>query len=256
MPTRNVLFLCTHNSARSILAETILATKGGDRFRAFSAGSSPNAAPNPLALKLLAAKGHPIEHLRSKSWNVFAGPSAPQLDVVITVCDDAASESCPVWPGRPATAHWGIADPSTAEGDESARTMAFERTYAQLEERIDQLLALPPDLQDVSFSEALERIGPVSEGSFRRKILCLTESCRPPVGEHHEQEVERATSRVSAMSATTSAARLTLLRPIVSVASIAFTPGVTLLMGPFWAPFWRGSPCHELSQSRLKAPAS
>lgn len=165
MPIRNVLFLCTHNSARSILAEAILNAKGADRFRAFSAGSSPKPAPNPLALKLLAQAGHPIEHLRSKSWDVFAALGAPQMDIIITVCDDAAGETCPVWPGRPATAHWGIPDPSAVEGDEAARVEAFERAYAQLEQRIDQLLALPLDLSGEAFTEALRKIGSASEGA-------------------------------------------------------------------------------------------
>jgi protein-tyrosine-phosphatase len=165
MPTRNVLFLCTHNSARSILAEAILNAKGGDRFRAFSAGSNPKLVPNPLALKLLAQKGHPIEHLRSKSWDVLAAPGAPPMDVIITVCDDAAGETCPVWPGRPATAHWGISDPSAVEGDKTVRAQAFERAYAQLERLIDQLFALPAELEGEGFTEALRRIGAASEGA-------------------------------------------------------------------------------------------
>ena len=165
MPTRNVLFLCTHNSARSILAEAILNAKGGDRFRAFSAGSNPKPAPNPLALKLLTVKGHPTEHLRSKSWEAFAAPAAPHMDVIVTVCDDAAGETCPVWPGRPATAHWGIADPSAVEGDETVRAHAFERAYSQLEQRIDQLLALPMELEGMAFTEALRSIEAASEGA-------------------------------------------------------------------------------------------
>jgi arsenate reductase len=164
---RNVLFLCTHNSARSILAEAILNAKGADRFRAFSAGSHPKPTPNPLALRLLAQKGHPVAHLRSKSWETFAGPGAPAMDIIITVCDDAAGETCPVWPGRPATAHWGITDPSAVEGDEATRMKAFERTYAQLEQRMDRLLALPMDLSGEALTQALGAIGDLSEGATR-----------------------------------------------------------------------------------------
>jgi protein-tyrosine-phosphatase len=164
MRSRNVLFLCTHNSARSILAEAILNAKGGGRFRAFSAGIAPKTAPNPLALDLLDQKGHSIEHLRSKSWEAFAGPNAPLMDVVITVCDDAAGETCPIWPGHPATAHWGIADPSAIAGDETRRAQAFAHAYAQLEQRIDQLVALPPELTGEAFTGALRSIGATSKG--------------------------------------------------------------------------------------------
>lgn len=168
MRPRNVLFLCTHNSSRSILAEAILNAKGGGRFRAFSAGSSPKGAPNPLALRLLAEKGHPTGQLRSKSWEDFSKPDAPRMDAVITVCDDAAGEVCPVWPGRPTTAHWGIADPSAVEGDDTVRARAFARAYAHIERRVDRLLALPDDLDGKPFAEALRRIGASSEGATRR----------------------------------------------------------------------------------------
>lgn len=178
MRTRNILFLCTHNSARSILAEAILNAKGGDRFRAFSAGSSPKTAPNSLALKLLAEKRYPTEQLRSKSWEAFSEPHAPQMDVIITVCDNAAGETCPIWPGRPATAHWGISDPSAAEGDETIRAQAFERAYSQLEQRIDQLLALPAELDGGAFTEALRSIGASSEGATLR---ARTSGAEPPL---------------------------------------------------------------------------
>ena len=168
MQTRNVLFLCTHNSARSILAEAILNAKGGNRYRAFSAGSFPKTAPNPLALKLLAKNGHPTEHLRSKSWEEFARPEAPQMHIVITVCDNAAGETCPIWPGRPATAHWGISDPSALDGDETIRARAFERAYSQLEQRIDRLLALPAEPGGEAFTQALRRIGSSSDGATLR----------------------------------------------------------------------------------------
>lgn len=170
MQTRNALFLCTHNSARSILAEAILNAKGGSRYRAFSAGSSPKTAPNPFALKLLAKKGHPTEHLRSKSWEEFSGPKASQMHIIMTVCDNAAGETCPIWPGRPATAHWGISDPSAVEGDEIMRAQAFERAYAQLAQRIDRLLALPAELEDGALAEALRRIGSAADGATHRAI--------------------------------------------------------------------------------------
>lgn len=143
----NVLFLCTHNSARSILAEALLNHLGGNRFRAFSAGSSPrqNQQPNPLAIRALQAAGVSTEGLHSKSWDVFAGPDAPHIDLIITVCDNAAGEVCPVWPGRPATAHWGYPDPSSVEGSEEERLAAFGRTLAAIRHRLELLISLPPD---------------------------------------------------------------------------------------------------------------
>lgn len=168
MAPRNVLFLCTHNSARSILAEAILNAKGGTRFRAFSAGSAPKTAPNPDGLALLAARGHPVAGLCSKTWQVFAEPGAPQMDVIITVCDNAAGEACPVWPGHPASAHWGVEDPSTATGDAAARRAAFAAAYAQLEERIDQLLKLPDELAGDALKAALKEIGATASGATAR----------------------------------------------------------------------------------------
>jgi protein-tyrosine-phosphatase len=141
----NVLFLCTHNSARSILAEATLNHIGQGRFRAFSAGSSPreNQQPNPLGLQVLREAGIPTDGLRSKSWDEFATPDAPQMDLIITVCDDAAGEQCPYWPGHPATAHWGYADPSAVRGTDDDRLQAFRRTLAAIRRRLDLLLALP-----------------------------------------------------------------------------------------------------------------
>jgi arsenate reductase len=126
----NVLFLCTHNSARSILAEALLNAMGEGRFKAYSAGSSPrdNQQPNPLGLQVLQKAGIPTEGLRSKSWDEFAAPGAPHMDLIITVCDNAAGEVCPFWPGHPATAHWGYADPSEGDGSDEEKLEAFRKT--------------------------------------------------------------------------------------------------------------------------------
>jgi len=143
----NVLFLCTHNSARSILAEATLNHLGKGRFRAFSAGSSPrdNQQPNPLGLQALKNAGISTEGLRSKSWDEFAAADAPHMDLVITVCDNAAGEVCPYWPGQPATAHWGYADPSEVEGDEAKKREAFRQTLLALHRRLELLINLPPE---------------------------------------------------------------------------------------------------------------
>lgn len=143
----NVLFLCTHNSARSILAEATLNHIGGGRFKAFSAGSSPreNQQPNPLGLKVLQKAGISTAGLYSKSWDEFAGADAPQMDLIITVCDNAAGEVCPIWPGHPATAHWGYADPSALEGTDEQRLEAFRQTLIAIRRRLDLLVNLPPE---------------------------------------------------------------------------------------------------------------
>ena len=145
--TYNVLFLCTHNSARSILAEALLNHLGKGRFKAYSAGSSPreNQQPNPLALETLAHAGISTEGLSSKSWDVFATPDAPQMDLVITVCDNAAGEVCPYWPGQPATAHWGYPDPSAGEGTDAQKLEAFRQTLHALKRRLELLVSLPPE---------------------------------------------------------------------------------------------------------------
>lgn len=139
----NVLFLCTGNSARSILAESILTSLGAERFRAFSAGSFPKGEINPHALQLLGHLGFPTTGLRSKSWDEFAAAGAPDMDIVITVCDAAAEETCPVWPGHPAVAHWGIPDPAAVQGSEVEKMAAFREAFHVLETRIRLLLALP-----------------------------------------------------------------------------------------------------------------
>lgn len=143
----NVLFLCTHNSARSILAEAILNHIGKGRFKAFSAGSSPreNQKPNPMGLKVLNDAGISTEGLRSKSWDEFSGSDAPKMDLIITVCDNAAGEVCPIWPGHPATAHWGYPDPSALEGSDAERMEAFRKTMHMIKRRLELLCVLPPE---------------------------------------------------------------------------------------------------------------
>lgn len=143
----NVLFLCTHNSARSILAEALLNDMGKDEFKAYSAGSSPreNQQPNPLGLQVLQKAGISIEGLRSKSWDEFASPDAPKMDLIITVCDNAAGEVCPIWPGHPATAHWGYADPSEGDGSDAEKLEAFRKTMHAMKRRLELLIGLPKD---------------------------------------------------------------------------------------------------------------
>jgi len=141
----NVLFLCTGNSARSILAEAILNELGSGRFRGYSAGSHPAGGVNSFAIELLQAQGLPVTGLRSKSWNEFAQPGAPQIDFIITVCDNAAGEVCPVWPGVPATAHWGIDDPAAAHGSDEEKRRAFSAAFRLLRQRISTFVQLPQD---------------------------------------------------------------------------------------------------------------
>jgi len=156
----NVLFLCTGNSARSILAEAILNNRGKGRFKAFSAGSHPNGAVHPLALGLLERKGLPTEGLRSKAWDEFAQPAAPALDFIFTVCDNAAGEVCPVWPGHPMTAHWGQPDPAAVEGSELDQTNAFRDAYRMLERRIEMFASLPTaSLDQLSLGKKVREIG-------------------------------------------------------------------------------------------------
>jgi len=161
----NVLFLCTGNSARSILAEGILNKEGGGRFRAFSAGSQPKGEVNPLALKVLASFGISTEGFRSKPWDEFARPGAPVMDFVFTVCDSAAGETCPVWPGQPITAHWGIEDPAAVEGPEIQREAAFVTAYRYLKNRITIFTALPlAALDQAALGTKLRAIG-LGEGA-------------------------------------------------------------------------------------------
>ncbi len=156
----NVLFLCTGNSCRSIMAEAITNRDGAGRFHAFSAGSQPKGEVHPYALDLLASLGHPTSGLRSKSWEEFAVPGAPRLDFVFTVCDNAASEVCPVWPGQPISAHWGIPDPAVAEGTEAERRVAFADAYRMLRNRISLFINLPmQSLDRLSLQKRLDEIG-------------------------------------------------------------------------------------------------
>lgn len=138
---RNVLFLCTGNSARSIIAEALLNHWAPGKFQAFSAGSFPKGTINPFALDVLERHGLPATGFRSKSWNEFAGPAAPPIDFVITVCDNAAKDVCPVWPGRPSTAHWSVEDPAAVEGPDEAKRRAFERAFQDLDARIRNFVA-------------------------------------------------------------------------------------------------------------------
>ncbi|RJP24344.1 MAG: arsenate reductase ArsC [Deltaproteobacteria bacterium] len=142
---RNVLFLCTGNSARSILAESILNRLGEGRFRGYSAGSHPKGEVHPLALELLRTLGMPVDGLRSKSRDEFARPDAPEMDFVVTVCDNAARETCPIWPGKPVKSHWGIPDPAAVEGDEARRRAAFRTAYRRLENHVQAFLRGMPD---------------------------------------------------------------------------------------------------------------
>ncbi|MGB5079362.1 MAG: arsenate reductase ArsC [Burkholderiales bacterium] len=156
----NVLFLCTGNSARSVLAEAYLNAKGRGRFLAHSAGSHPTGKINPFAIELLQKNRIDTSGLRSKSWSEFAAPEAPKLDFVITVCDNAAGETCPLWSGQPVTAHWGVPDPAAAQGADDAKRRAFLKVFAELSTRINYLLALPVEKLDrLALKAKLDEIG-------------------------------------------------------------------------------------------------
>ncbi|SNR85057.1 arsenate reductase ArsC [Puniceibacterium sediminis] len=156
----NVLFLCTGNSARSIMAEAILNREGAGRFKAFSAGSRPGSAPHPYTLDLLRGVNHDTGFARSKSWDEFGEPDAPQMDFVFTVCDNAAAEECPFWPGQPMTAHWGVPDPVKVEGLEAVRRFAFSDTYRMLRNRISIFVSLPIESLDrMALQRSLDDIG-------------------------------------------------------------------------------------------------
>ena len=160
--TYNILFLCTGNSARSVMSEALVAILGNGRFTGYSAGSKPTGAVNPFAIEQIAAfdPAYPTQHLRSKSWDEFAQPDAPRMDFIITVCDNAAGEACPFWPGRPATAHWGYDDPAAVAGPDDAQRAAFAAVFAQIRRRIEALVALPLAAMDAQAQRrALDDIG-------------------------------------------------------------------------------------------------
>ena len=158
--TYNVLFLCTGNSARSILAESILRKDGADHFRSFSAGSTPKGAVHPMALRVLTEADYPIEGMRSKSWQEFAVADAPSMDFVFTVCDNAAGEACPIWPGQPMTAHWGIEDPAAVEGTDLEKRAAFQSAFRYMKNRIATFISLPlSSIDKLSLGTKLRDIG-------------------------------------------------------------------------------------------------
>lgn len=161
----DVLFLCTGNSARSIFAEVLINEWGRGRFRGYSAGSHPRGQVHPMAIALLERLDFPTDGLESKDWAVFEQPGAPSMDFVFTVCDRAAAETCPIWPGQPMTAHWGIADPAAVEGEERLRMQAFRRAFAQLENRIKIFASLPlGSLDRLRLQHELDRIGRLEDG--------------------------------------------------------------------------------------------
>lgn len=158
--TYNILFLCTGNSARSIMAEALITTLSKGRFIGYSAGSKPGGKVNPFAIEQVKKTGYPVENLRSKSWDEFAAPGAPHMDFIITVCDNAAGEACPVWPGHPATAHWGFEDPAAVEGSDEQKRAAFEKIYRQIMGRMQTFLSLPVHmLEKHAIKQEIEKIG-------------------------------------------------------------------------------------------------
>ncbi len=156
----NVLFLCTGNSARSIMAEALVTTMGRGRFHGYSAGSKPGGRVNPFAIEKVKETGYPLEKLRSKSWDEFAGPDAPQMDFIITVCDNAAGEVCPVWPGHPASAHWSFEDPAALQGSDEEKRAAFGKIFRQIMVRMNLFVSLPLHLLDTNaLQREIRRIG-------------------------------------------------------------------------------------------------
>ena len=167
----NVLFLCTHNSARSIIAECVMNRIGRRKFKAYSAGSQPSGRVHPMALSLLQRLNYDTKDLRSKSWQEFTAPEAPALDFVFTVCDDAANEVCPVWPGQPMTAHWGLPDPSMATGNEAERAFAFADAHRMLNQRIGIFVSLPlSSLDKLSLQRRLDEIGRAKSRPSSQKV--------------------------------------------------------------------------------------
>lgn len=171
MPDRtfNVLFLCTGNTARSVLAESILRKEGRGRFRSFSAGSQPKGTVNPFAIKVLRDMDYPVDDLRSKSWEEFARPDAPVMDFVFTVCDNAAGEACPIWPGQPMTAHWGIEDPAAVEGTDLQKEATFVEAFRYLKNRIAAFSSLPlASIDRLSLGTRLRDIGRMQGATIER----------------------------------------------------------------------------------------
>jgi arsenate reductase len=155
----NVLFLCTHNSARSVMAEALLNTIGRERFHAFSAGSMPSGRVNPFAIEMARTLGYITDSIRSKSWDEFAQPGVAKMDIIITVCDNAAGEACPIWPGYPATAHWGFPDPSAVEGSDDEKRKAFDQVFHAIRRRVELLVNLPVEkLERLALANELKRI--------------------------------------------------------------------------------------------------
>lgn len=170
-PPLNVLFLCTGNSARSIMAEAILNRLGLGKFKAYSAGSSPKGEVNPHALAVLRKSNFDVSKLRSKSWDEFAAPGAPKLDFVFTVCDNAAKEVCPLWPGQPMTAHWGLPDPAAVEGSQAEQALAFADCFRMLYQRIGIFVSLPFDkLSKLSLQKKLEEIGQTQGADTKEQV--------------------------------------------------------------------------------------
>lgn len=161
--TYNVLVLCTGNSARSIMAEALINTMGKGRFHAYSAGSQPAGKVNPFAIEQVASTGYPIDNLRSKSWDEFAQPGAPQMDFILTVCDNAAGEVCPVWPGQPISAHWGFEDPAVVEGSDEIKRAAFNKVFRQILGRVQVFVNLPLSMLDkTAIEREMQAIGDTS----------------------------------------------------------------------------------------------
>lgn len=160
----NVLFICVGNSARSIFAESLLRTLGGDRFNAYSAGVRPSSELNPFAVQVLKDKGHDVSVLRAKNFGEFTGPDAPQLDFVFTVCDQAAAEECPVWEGQPISGHWGMPDPVKVTGTDAEKALAFQHAFGALKHRIEAFIALPVETLDrIALQSAVDEIGAAAE---------------------------------------------------------------------------------------------
>jgi len=166
--TYNVLFLCTGNTSRSIMAEALLATMGKGRFKTFSAGSQPSGTVNPFAIEQVKKTGYDVSNLRSKNWDEFAVEGAPQMDFIVTVCDQAAGEVCPIWPGHPVSAHWGFQDPAAAEGTDAEKRAVFERVFRQIMQRVNSFANLPLNvLNKTAIQQEMKKIGdtPVEESN-------------------------------------------------------------------------------------------